>query len=188
MSIIGRIKMSDDVIDYMVNKKWEEDNLKDKKLKILALIKNIDSNSDVVSKLGVAILCIQFEELLLKEAINISKKYIQAEIWPARVDLSDDLDEKTFGSLITYFKNNSIKISNKKELIDLLNVQKNLRNEIVHKIFRTTDIKSLEKLVNKAIIAFPDVAQKILDYHDYVCSYLNDLSKRVNFSEFDEGN
>lgn len=176
--------MSDFVVDYMVNKKWEIDDFHDRKNKIITTLKTISKKSDITSKLGGFLLCIQFEEQLLKEAIQISSNYIKAEIWPSKVDLYVDLNEKTFGSLITYFKHNSIEFDTKTDLINLLNIQNKLRNKIVHNIFQAKSLKLIEKDVDRVIEEFDDVVVMLLNYYDKVCYYLYDLARGVDFSLF----
>ena len=176
--------MVDSIIDFMVNKKWENDNLSDKKDRIISLLKNISPQSDITTKLGGVLLSIQFEEQLLKEAIQISNNYIRAEIYPSKVDLTIDLDEKTFGSLITYFQNNSVDFDGKKNLINLLNIHNKMRNKIVHRLFQAKDLKLIEKDADRINIEFIDVVTMLLDYYDKVCFNLYDLSERADFSCF----
>lgn len=176
--------MREDIVDYMVNKKWENCEFESQKLKVLSLLRNINPNEDIVVKLGKVLLCIQMEELLLKEAIIISNNYIRAEIWPSKVDLNINLNDKTFGGLITYFKNNSIEDDNKSTLIKVLYRQNNLRNHVIHKLFENKNLNLLNKRIDRIIMEFEFVLAVLLEYYNTVCWKLYDLSERVDFSQF----
>ncbi len=168
----------------MKEKDWRIDKLKKRKLELLKPVRNIHNTSSMPRKIGGILMWQQVIEQFLKEIIQISVSYVKAEIWPAKIDLRVDLDEKTFGSIIRLYENFSVDFENKDKTVEILkNINKN-RNKVVHKIFEVETLETLEDYFEYNFDNYQGLLELLLDHYISICDLLEDLNKRVDWEEF----
>lgn len=116
----------DEIVKYMAEGKWKDDEKAERKLYLFKLAQESKSNSDVSHKIGGMLIYNQVIEEFLKDIVEYSVNYIKAEIWPADVHMKFDFSKTTFGSLIKHFKQYATKEYNREIVIEeLIKYKKN---------------------------------------------------------------
>ena len=139
----------DEVLEYMINKMWLNESKLERKYYLFEIAKESKNSEELSTRIGGVLIFNQITEQLLKEVIMCSIAYVKAEIWPTDIELKIKIQRATFGKLIDYFKQFTIKKYNREVLIEsLMRLNKN-RNEIVHKLF---DIENSEILKNYLLL------------------------------------
>lgn len=175
----------DKKIFLMMNtKEWWIDKFKSRKIELLRPARRVHFNSSISQKMGAMLIWQQVIEQFLKEIIQISISYIKAEIWPTKVDLKVDLNEKTFGCIINSYDTFSIDFKDKQYIIDILKKINKNRNKIVHRIFEIEQLEGLEEYFKYNFNNYQSLLELLIDHYIYICHLLEDLKERVNWEDF----
>lgn len=174
----------DEVINFMINKDWEKDYKRERKLFLLNIATECENSNKTAYVIGGMLIYNQLIEQLLKETIICSIGYIKAEIWPASVQMNLNFDKATFGTLIEYFKQFAVKEYNRDVIIKYLNDIKKTRNDVVHNLFDVPDIKSIKNELKDYYGKSYELVMLLNEYYDQICWNLYDLSDRVDWNDF----
>lgn len=171
----------DEVLSFMVNKEWQKDEKKSRKLELLNAAREGRNSDEMAQKIGSVLLYSQVIDQFLKESIISSVAYVKAEIWPTEIRLQLNLEEMTLGRLIEAFKQYSLKNKNQDLLIGYLKEYNPKRNRVVHKLLSEKDLKVLLNEIEE----YNEMAEKIIlvliEYRIDIKMYFYDLEDRVDF-------
>ncbi len=92
----------DEIVKYMVEGKWKDDEKSERKRYLFKLAQESKSQTELSHKIGGMLIYNQVIEEFLKDIVEYSVNYIKAEIWPAQVHMKFDFSKATFGNLINY--------------------------------------------------------------------------------------
>ncbi len=173
----------DEVINFMINKDWEKDYKRERKIFLLNIATECEKSDKTADVIGGILIYNQLIEQLLKETIICSIGYIKAEIWPASVQMNLSFDKATFGTLIEYFKQFAIKEYNRDVILKYLKDIKKMRNDVVHNLFDVPDIKNIKNGLKDYYGKSYELFMLLNEYYDQICWNLYDLSDRVDWDD-----
>lgn len=176
----------DEIVKYMVEGKWKDDEKADRKLYLFKLAQESKSQKDISHKIGGMLIYNQVIEEFLKDIVEYSVNYIKAEIWPTDVHMKFDFSKATFGSLINYFKQYATKEYNRKYIIEELTKYKEIRNQVVHNLFNIEDFDKLSIKLDEYASVADEIVVLLIEYDSSICQKFCDLSNRVDFNDFVE--
>ncbi len=172
---------NDEVIEYMINREWEKESKIERKRFLFNIAKESKDSEEISQKIGGMLIFNQIAEQLLKEVIICSIGYLKAEIWPTSIEFNLQLTKCTFGKLIEYFKQLTIKEYNREILIECLEKLNKNRNDMVHKLFDIENIDVLKKKLNEYDELSEETIELLLEYYNAICERLIELDGRVDF-------
>lgn len=176
----------DEIVSYMVNRKWADDIKGDRKAYLFRLAMKSKTAQDISGKIGAMLIYNQVIEQFLADIIELSIFYIKAEIWPASVALKVDFDKVTFGKMIELFRQYATIEYNRDILLSYLKKYKVKRNEVVHNLFDIADLNQLSKELDEYADLAEEIVYLLLEYDNQVCEKFCDLERRVDFADLIE--
>ena len=176
----------DEIVEYMVNRKWADDVKADRKIFLFQLAKQSKISQDISGKIGAMLIYNQVIEQFLEDIIELSVFYIKAEIWPASFSLKLDFEKVTFGKMIEFFKQYATIEYNREIILSYLKRYNTKRNQVVHKLFDVEDLEKLSKDLDEYAVLAEEIVYLLVEYDNQVCEKFCDLERRVDFSDFVE--
>lgn len=178
----------DEIVKYMTEGGWKEDEKVERKLFLFKLAQESKSNENISHKIGGLLIYNQVIEEFLKDLVAYSINYIKAEIWPAKVDIKLDFSKATFGMLIGYFKQYATIEYNRDTIINELTVYNEKRNQIVHNLFKIKDFDKLSSELDEYAFVAEEIVYLLVEYDNSICERFCNLVDRVDFNEFTKTN
>ena len=176
-------KQEEDIIQYMVRRKWSVDSKLSRRRYLLRLARESRSDPDIASKIGGMLIWNQVIEQMLKDIVDTSIHFIKARIWPVSVELRIDLDSATFGKVIDYFKQYATVQEDREEILQRLKKFNSKRNQVVHDLFDIGDLRRLGTELDE----YADLAEETMalleKYDERVCDDFRELERRVDLTK-----
>ena len=174
----------DEIVEYMINRRWETDLKAARKLYLWRLAKQSCISQDISGKIGAMLMYNQVIEQFLIDIVELSVNYIKAEIWPASVFLKINYEKATFGKTIELFKQYATLEHNREIILSYLNQYKTKRNQVVHKLFAIEDFEVLSHELDDYAELADELIALLIEYDNQVCEKFCDLDNRVDFRDF----
>ena len=177
-------EMTENIVSYMVEKKWNADRKMDRKLYLYRLAQQSKHDEDLSSKIGGMLIYNQVIEQLLEDIVILSIHFIKAEIFPEMISLDIELDKATFGKMIDYFKQFATIEPNREQILSYLSKHNSKRNQVVHDLFNIENLEQLCEELDEYAHMAEDLVSMLLDYDKAVCDNFRALAKRVDFTKY----
>jgi len=171
------------ILEYMAHRRWAVDQKNQRKRYLFRLARESKTDDDISSKIGGMLIYNQVIEQLLRDIVDMSIHFIQAEIWPVSVSLDIDTDKATFGKMIEYFKQFATIEANRELILSYLKKFNTKRNQVVHDLFDVQDLRKLAFELNDYAELADEIIDLLVEYDNNVCENFCELEKRVDFEK-----
>ena len=167
------------ITEYMKSNGWKTDIENLSKKYILNIAQTDYVNECTPNKIGGVLIYNQIVEQIMRETIDLSIKYIRANLWPDEINLTIDFKNKSFESLFNLFKQFAINGTAKDIVVSGLEEYNTLRRKTLYNISSMPTDKELIVDLNLHKDLGENVIYLLCKYGDFLCTKfekLNDLN------------
>lgn len=172
------------IISKMSNEEnWPKINNIDLVRKLIEIADKQFANKSLEGYLSSILIYHQVVEELLINLLKLSNLYVQAEIWPTKLDLKIK-DKLMFGQILEEHKR-SINFDKKEQLLKECNDFNKIRIKFVHHLLKFKNESEIESEAKFVQEKFKIILDLYFEGNAFIEWLLSDLQKRVDWDEME---
>lgn len=164
------------IIDYMKNKIWQKDKFELKEIHYLNIARRDRMNNNIPSMIGSLLIYNQLIECEMKKIIELCVYLIKAKLYPTIVLIRPEIEDATFGKIISEFEKYLIDYDIEENLIKKIKSLNEKRIKIVHKVFSNKSSKILN--LENDLVKAEEIIKLLLALHNKICNMLDTEVKK----------
>lgn len=174
----------EEVIQRISNKRqWP--NIKAFRIvKLIRIAEKAYSQNSVDGRISSILIYHQIVEEFLRNLLELSNLYVQAKIWPSRIELKVK-DIMMFGQLIQAH-NSSIHFEGKKELLNKSKTFNQTRIKYVHKLLAFETTEEVLEASNEIHEIFYSILDLYLKGRDHIEGLLTEIRNQIDWKDFEK--